>query len=121
MDRIDRFVTQFQMMLSDMGDRFGRTPGCPLGNMAAEFSTQEPAMRRRLTAIFNDYRAFFSRAIAEAQEVGDVPSGVNPDRAAAAVVAYIQGIATLAKIYDDPSIITKLQASVRQLATQPIT
>lgn len=121
LDRIDRFVTQFQGMLAGMGDRFGRSPGCPLGNMAAEFSTQEPAMRRRLTVIFDDYTTYFSNAIAQARQVGDVPRGVDPDRAATAVVAYIQGMAALAKTYDDPSVITRLQASVRQLATSPTT
>jgi TetR/AcrR family transcriptional repressor of nem operon len=118
LDRIDRFLVEFQTMLIGMQDRLGHTPGCPVGNLAVEFSAQDPKMRKRIAAILDDWADYFSEAITEAQASGAVPEAVDPGEVAASLVAYIQGLAALAKAYNDPTMMTKLGAGARRLVTE---
>jgi TetR/AcrR family transcriptional regulator, transcriptional repressor for nem operon len=65
--------------------------GCPLNNLAQEMSPIDPRFRRRTEAVFDLWRAGFARAIARARKAGIVRKEVSPRRAAAFLVAAIEG------------------------------
>ena len=93
--------------------------GCFVGNMALELSTQDAVVRARLEQILADWLAFFERAIRDAVTVGDLPETVDPRRNAKAVVAYIEGMAMMAKTYNDPTWAAQLAQGTMALASAP--
>lgn len=119
LERIDRFVTSFTGMMVAMREHLGATPGCPLGNLAAEFSAQDGEMRGRVRHVMDAYTGHVVGAVTEAQIRGDVRTGLDPRVAARSVVALIQGFAVLAKTEDDPAVLGDLTAAIRLLLPAP--
>lgn len=84
---------------SDLRAQFGRFVGCPFGNLAAELSTTDEAVRIHLAnslAGLEGQLAAICRAAA-ADKV--LRQGVDPDRLAHSVFAHYQGLILLAKLH----------------------
>ncbi|MEG3635023.1 TetR/AcrR family transcriptional regulator [Micromonospora palythoicola] len=113
--RVDRFVDSFVRMLSLMRERFGATPGCPLGDLAAEVAGHGDDGRARAGRVLSGWAGYFATAISEAKGRGDVPADVDADSAATRALALIQGLALLAKAHDDPSLVLLAKADIRLL------
>ena len=92
--------------------RTGRVLGCPFGNLAVELSTQNEVIRRRVATLFRDMTAAIRRTLQEAVEVGEV-GAMDTEATAQAVLAYMEGVALLAKSKNDPKVIR--QAGVRSI------
>jgi TetR/AcrR family transcriptional repressor of nem operon len=113
--RIDRFVDSFVRMLTSMRERFGATPACPLGGLAAEVATHGDEARARAGRVLAGWMGYFSGAISEAKGRGDVPADVDPGGAATRVLALMQGLALLAKAHDDPGLVLLAKTDIRLL------
>ncbi|MDX2851149.1 TetR/AcrR family transcriptional regulator [Actinacidiphila glaucinigra] len=64
---------------------------CPLGVLLTEVGRQTPAAREITRRLLADWQDSLRQGIATMQAAGAVESGIDPDRAAAACVAGIQG------------------------------
>ena len=115
LERIDRFLQSFGGMLAAARLQIGATPGCPLGNLAAELSAQQGQARTSIAGIFDAWTGRLADTIQEAQLRGDVDHDVAPRDAALRVLAYVQGLALLAKAYDQPDLVEQARAGARLL------
>ncbi|MDY7087716.1 MAG: TetR family transcriptional regulator [Actinomycetota bacterium] len=115
LERIDRFVDAFVRMLSLMRERFGATPGCPLGGLAAEVAGHSEEGRARAERVLSGWTGYFATAISEAKGRGDVPNDVDSGNAATRVLALMQGLALLAKAHDDPALVLLAKTDIRLL------
>lgn len=84
---------------SGLQRQFGRLVGCPFGNLAAELSTTDEAVRShlagRLAALENHLASICRDAAAD----GTLRNDVDPDRLAHALFAHYQGLILLAKLH----------------------
>lgn len=71
--------------------------GCPLHNLCQEMSAVDEGFRRRLDSILGEWRAALAAALGRGQARGSVAADVDPEAAAAFVVAVWQGATALAK------------------------
>ncbi len=92
--------------------------GCQFGNLAAEMSTRDPAIRRRVAAVFADMAAIFATAIAAGIERGELAADLDPTGAADAVLAHVQGLMVLAKARNDPALLGRLGDDTARLLTR---
>jgi TetR/AcrR family transcriptional repressor of nem operon len=83
--------------------RFGRIVGCPFGNLAAELSTTDDALREHVAAVFVRWEAKLAEACRYAAERGVLRDGVEPDRLAHQILAQVQGLILLAKVSGGPA------------------
>lgn len=119
LERIDRFITAFGGMLATMQDRFGTTPGCPIGNLAIEFSSYDAELRQQVATVLDRYTTYLADAVVDAQARGEVDASIAPRDAAVRVVAYIQGLGMLGRAYDDPGLVERLRSGARALIHAP--
>ncbi|MBO4204588.1 TetR/AcrR family transcriptional regulator [Micromonospora echinofusca] len=117
--RIDRFVDGYAGMLALMRERMGATPGCPLGNLAAEVSSRDGEMRTRIVRIMDAWARYFVEAVREARGRGDVGPAVDADEVAVHILAHLQGMATMARAYDRPELAGRARGGVRMLLGLP--
>ena len=98
--------------------------GCPFGNLAAELSTVDAAVRDRIAEIFEGYRAYFEQALCEAVASGEL-APLDVAGVSRALVAYFQGAMLLAKTYNDATVIEQLGEHALRLVgvdtTPPVT
>lgn len=80
--------------------QFGRTVGCPFGNLAAELSTTDEEVRIHLAAQLAALEDQLAITCREAAVQGMLRDGVDPDQLAHALLAQYQGIILLAKLHD---------------------
>jgi TetR/AcrR family transcriptional repressor of nem operon len=115
LDRIDRFVDAFTRMLTLMRERFGVTPGCPLGGLAVEVAAIGVQGRSQAGRILRGWMSYFAAAVSEAKGRGDVPADLDPATAATRVLALMQGLALLAETQDDPQVMLTAKTGIRLL------
>lgn len=107
LERFRRFVELAYQFQREMADLTGQTLGCPFGNLAAEMSTQDTAIRQKVDKVFHQMERRFTAVLEDAvamREIGviDIPA------TARAMVAYLEGIMLMAKTRNDPEIIRQL-------------
>jgi AcrR family transcriptional regulator len=71
--------------------------GCQLNNLAQEMSPLHEGFRRRLAAIFDEWKAGVAAVLREGQARGRVRRDVEPGEAASVLIAMVEGYASLAK------------------------
>lgn len=119
LDRLDAFLTAYASMMRTMREHLGATPGCPLGNLAAELSAHEPDMRARIAEVLTAWTDRVASVVRDAQARGDVDPSFDATEAARGVVALVQGYGVLAKADDDPTALDALRPLVRRLLPAP--
>lgn len=105
-------VAEYQHQLRG---RFGSTPGCPIANLGEELATTEPAIREQADSLLDEMVAYFEAALTRAVQGGDLPE-IETEAAARRILAFIEGALLLAKMRDDPKLITSLGLDVKALA-----
>jgi TetR/AcrR family transcriptional repressor of nem operon len=88
------FVTDLQLSTYKTN---GQILGCPLFTLGAEICTQDKRLCARIHEFLISVIATFTRAIADAQALGEIP-GNNPEAKARAFFSMYEGILTLARI-----------------------
>ncbi|MGA9314811.1 MAG: TetR/AcrR family transcriptional regulator [Solirubrobacteraceae bacterium] len=79
--------------------------GCQLNNLAQEMSPLDAGFRKRLEAIFDDWREGVAHVLREGQTHGIVRRDVEPTNAAGFLIAMVEGYGSLAKNAQDPKVI----------------
>lgn len=77
--------------------------GCLIVNVAAEVAPHDPDIAAEIKRIDDEHAAFFTRAIRNGQETGDIPGNVNPEGAAKMLVALSRGGALMIRAGTNPS------------------
>lgn len=96
LERIERYIEILPQVFGEFRTPEGAVCGCPFGNMALEMSTHDDAIRRKLDSIYRDWARYLEACLEDAVECGDLPA-IDTRGAADSVVAYISGLAVLAK------------------------
>jgi AcrR family transcriptional regulator len=78
--------------------------GCPLNNLATEMSPLHEGFRRRLAAIFDEWKKGIAAALREGQSHGTVRRDVEPGEIASVLIAMVEGYASLAKNAQDSKV-----------------
>ena len=99
--------------------RLGATLGCPIANLGEELATTEPAIREKADSLLDEMAVYFEAALTRAVQGGDLPE-IDTQTAARRVLASIEGVLLLAKMRDDPKLITSLGLDVKALAAPTV-
>jgi len=94
---------------------FGAPEGCPLGNITQEMAHRDPEIRAKVADIFTDWQHSLVRLLERAKESGELHV-VEPERAAEAMIAYLQGSILLTKATNDPEVFLRLAGGMVALA-----
>jgi TetR/AcrR family transcriptional repressor of nem operon len=79
--------------------------GCQLNNLAQEMSPLDAGFRKRLEMIFDAWREAAASVLRQGQLHGSVRPEVEPNDAAALLIAMVEGYGSLAKNAQDPKVI----------------
>ena len=71
-------------------------PGCLFARAAVETASRDDAVAKRVKAHFARQRRAFRRALENAKQADDLPSGIDPERYAELLVGLVQGLAVMA-------------------------
>ncbi|BBX42912.1 TetR/AcrR family transcriptional regulator [Mycobacterium simiae] len=82
----------------DFESQFGRAVGCPFGNLAAELSTTDDALRAHIAGCFRLMEEGLAQLCRQASAQGALREGVDPDRLAHCLLAQYEGVTLLAKL-----------------------
>lgn len=93
----------------------GHVRGCPAGNLALEMSTQNEEIRMQVERFFRESIAYFEQVLIEAKEQDIVPATLDITMTAQALLAYFEGVMLLAKVNNDPALISTLRTGVLAL------
>lgn len=85
----------------------GHVLGCVFGNLAAEASTLDEAIRTRLHQIFEEWVEILSVPLSEAHEQGEIEPAIPPREAAWELLSSFQGIMLVSKARNDPELILR--------------
>jgi TetR/AcrR family transcriptional repressor of nem operon len=107
LERIIRFLEHGLAAQVECKCTTGVTPGCMFGNLAVELSCTDEVPRVRLQRLFGDWADLLRIAIDGAVSAGEIPP-TDTDRAARALLAYVEGLSVLVKTADDPGVAADL-------------
>jgi TetR/AcrR family transcriptional repressor of nem operon len=91
--------------------------GCPLGNLAAELSDLHEGFRGRLAGVFSTWRERLTRALREAQELGDVRADCEPEVVAHFLVAALEGAMLMTKLTKDIGVMEQCVGEMKRYLT----
>lgn len=117
LDRIVALLADLEGQHTQAQERHGHTIGCLLGNTSLERSIHDPAIRERLSAIFTEQESLLTAVLTEAQLGGQLAGAITPQTSAKALIALMQGRILLAKVHNDPSLLSGLGRDGRRLVS----
>ena len=79
--------------------------GCPINNLAQEMSSVDGTVRRKLQAVYREWKDRTAEALFRGQGAGYVSADVDCRKAATFIVSSVQGAAGMAKNAQDPAIL----------------
>lgn len=115
LERVRRLFTLIGRFDGDVRRRLGHVVGCPFGNLAAELSSQDETVRRKIDDVFSHGIAFIERQLEEAVAAGQI-EGIDTTVAAQAILAYLEGTHLLAATRDSPDLVAELSDGALRLA-----
>ncbi|MCQ4359885.1 TetR/AcrR family transcriptional regulator [Mycobacterium gordonae] len=98
-ERLSAIPDAIAAIQSGLQRQFGRLVGCPFGNLAAELSTTDEAVRSHLASRLAALESELAAICRDAAQDGTLRAGVDPDRLAHALFAHYQGLILLAKLH----------------------
>ena len=108
--RLKRYLDIISGVLA--GDKWNR--GCLIGDFSLETTSQSKLLRRRLEAIFHEWRAPFASCIAEAQATGEIDSTFDPTELAEFLLASWEGAILRMKVERGPAALERFKKIVFQ-------
>lgn len=104
--RFHRFLAMLEAYASESQHRCDtqRFPGCPIGNMILELSTQSEDLRKKLESIIDTYIDAFASALETARRDGTIAITTDSRQLARMIAAAWQGGILLAKAHNAPEI-----------------
>lgn len=108
--RLKRYLDIISGVLA--ADRWNR--GCLIGDFSLETSSQSEALRERLEAIFQEWRAPFASCIAEAQTAGEIDATFDPVDLAEFLLASWEGAILRMKVERGPAALDRFKNIIFQ-------
>ena len=108
--RLQRYLEIISGVLA--GDQWNR--GCLIGDFSLETVSVSKLLRRRLDAIFQEWRAPFACCIAEAQATGEIDATFDPMDLAEFLLASWEGAILRMKVERGPAALERFQKIVFQ-------
>lgn len=108
--RLKRYLDIISGVLA--GDKWNR--GCLVGDFSLETTSQSKLLRKRLEAIFQEWRAPFASCIAEAQATGEIDSTFDPMDLAEFFLASWEGAILRMKVERGPAALDRFKNIVFQ-------
>jgi TetR/AcrR family transcriptional repressor of nem operon len=108
--RLQRYLEIISGLLA--GDKWNR--GCLIGDLSIETSAQSKLLRKRLEAIFQEWRAPFAECIAEAQAIGEIDSAFDAMDLAEFLLASWEGAILRMKVERGPAALERFKRIVFQ-------
>ena len=115
LERLGRFVELAYRFQKEIANTLGHTLGCPFGNLAAEMSTRDESIRRKVEQVFAQLESRFAATLYEAAGRGDLGAEVDIEATAKAMFAYIEGIMLMAKTRNDPEVARQLGPAMAEI------
>ena len=97
-------------------DNFSK--GCLIGNLGQELAAQSERFRCRLEEVFHDWLGLFAKCLHEAQQVGELNPGLDPQLLAGFLLSGWEGAILRAKVMRSPE---PLKQFVNVLFTRVLT
>ena len=97
----------------------GRTPGCPLANLAGELSNHEPKLRRKLARVYGEMQTRLADTLRAAVSAREIPVGTDIDSKAEALLSLSEGAMLLSCVRDDPGVAARLAAAALAIVLAP--
>jgi TetR/AcrR family transcriptional repressor of nem operon len=91
-------------------ERDGWKVGCLIGDLSLETSSHSNVLRKRLDAIFREWRALFASWIAAAQSVGEIDSKFDSTELAEFLLASWEGAILRMKVERHPAALERFKA-----------
>ena len=104
--RLKRYLDIISGVLA--GARWNR--GCLIGDFSLEATSESKPLRKRLEAIFQEWRAPFASCIAEAQSIGEIDSTFDPMDLAEFLLASWEGAILRMKVERGPAALERFKA-----------
>ncbi len=101
-DPIDGIIQALQHMSKEKVEA-AIEKGCPLNNLAQEMSPIDEEFRRRVQSVLNFWRDKTAEALLRGQGAGQVRTDMDCRKAAAFIVAALEGTAGMTKNSQDPA------------------
>lgn len=117
LERLQRLALMLYEHQKALFDASGHLLGCPFGNLAAELSTQDEPIRRKVAGIFLRVQAYLRQTLEEAQAQGEL-DGIDTQATAQAMFAYIEGVLLMAKTRNDPEVLRRLLPAVSRIRAE---
>lgn len=114
LQRLARMVYEHQRALSEAS---GHLLGCPFGNLAAELSTQDEPIRKKVASIFRQVQVYLRQTLEEAQAQGQL-EGIDTQATAQAMFAYMEGVLLMAKTRNDPEVLRRLLPAISRIRVE---
>lgn len=108
--RLKRYLEIISGVLAD--DKWSR--GCLIGDFSLETASRSKLLRRRLEAIFHEWRGPFASCIAEAQAAGEIDSTFDPMDLAEFLLASWEGAILRMKVERGPAALDRFRKIVFQ-------
>ncbi len=90
--------------------------GCPVGRLAYDPDVvADPDLREPLDRALGWIRRRLGEVLAEGQEAGEIPAGLDPAGTATLIVAALQGGYVLARAADSPALLDRATGSLLDL------
>ncbi len=109
-ERLKRYLDIISGVLA--GDKWNR--GCLIGDFSLETASQSKLLRKRLEAIFQEWRTPFVSCIAEAQTAGEIDSTFDPTDLAEFLLASWEGAILRMKVERGPAALDRFKNIVFQ-------
>lgn len=116
LDKLSEFIERAYQFQAQIFTEKNGVLGCPFGNLGQEMARQDESIRAVLQRIFEANCLYIEKALIQAEQAEEIPSGDNHQRAKN-IFALLEGAHLLAKVSNNPQIFRKVMAAVTQLAT----
>jgi len=115
LERILRYVNNVAQGQLKAYAETGRILGCPMFTLASEICTLDEKIRAHVQAILDLGPLYFSEAVREAQERGQI-HGTNPQLKGRLMWSFYEGTLIRARIENNPRILLTLCSDLTELA-----
>src|SRR5437764_1831273 len=106
--RLERYLD----VITDKLERDRWMIGCLIGDLSLQASSHSNLLRKRLDAIFKEWRAMFASCIAAAQSAGEIDSQFNATDLAEFLLASWQGAILRMKVEQGPAALQRFKSIV---------
>ncbi|MDX8394800.1 MAG: TetR/AcrR family transcriptional regulator [Mariprofundaceae bacterium] len=95
----DNVFSQTESICNERGGVYG----CPFGNLASELSNSNPELRQLVQRVFGYMTDIYIDLVEQAKAEGDLSAELDASQTANALVAFMQGINIMGKVFNDPA------------------